>query len=103
MKRAGIDKEKFVDHVQYIQEYLWTVLQPSQEDRVVLVLDLAGLSLSTVTNKDIVSIIKGCVAMTSTHYPARSHKMIVANVPGWFGIAFNIVKVGPQWRGVVRC
>ena len=35
---------------------------------------------------------KGCVQMTGTHYPQRSHKMLVLNVPGWFGFLFNIVK-----------
>jgi len=92
LKRAGISKDQFVDHVMYLQEYLWTVLQPAQEARVVLVLDLANLSLGTCTNKDVVGILKGCIGMTSAHYPARSHKMIVCNVPNWFGIAFNIVK-----------
>ena len=31
--------------VRYVQEFLWTRLQPSEDARVVLVLDLAGLDL----------------------------------------------------------
>ena len=79
-------------YCRYVQEYLWTKLQPSQAHRVTLVLDLCGLTLSTIMNKEIVAIIKGCVQMTGTHYPQRSHKMLVLNVPGWFGVLFNIVK-----------
>jgi len=83
LKASNIGAGQMLNHVMYVQEYLWTVLQPSQDHRVTLVLDLAGLSMSTILNKDIVSIIKGCVTMTSTHYPQRSHKMVILNVPGW--------------------
>lgn len=76
----------------YVQEYLWTVLQPLETDRVTLVLDLKGLAMSTLSNREIVGMVKACVSMTSTHYPQRSHKMIIANVPSWFSMIFSIVK-----------
>ena len=78
--------------VRYVQEFLWTRLQPSEDARVVLVLDLAGLGFNIISNGEVVKIIKGCVAMTSAHYPARSHKMIIINVPTWFHMLFAIVK-----------
>jgi hypothetical protein len=85
----------------YVQEYLWTVLQPLETDRVTLVLDLKGLAMSTLSNREIVGMVKACVSMTSTHYPQRSHKMIIANVPSWFSMIFSIVqdKRLPRQRG----
>lgn len=36
-----------------MQEYLWTVLQPRQEDRVTLVLDLGALTMGMIMNKEV--------------------------------------------------
>ena len=57
-----------------------------------LALSFYYLSLKSNASSQVVAIIKGVVNMTSTHYPQRSHKMLVLNVPGWFGFLFNIVK-----------
>lgn len=49
--------------------YLWTVINPSDEDRVTTVLDLKGVTLASATKADTIVFIKQCVTMMSTHYP----------------------------------
>merc|ERR1711879_502096 len=41
---------------------------------------------------DLVSLVKACIKLTSTHYPQRSHKMIIINVPKWFDALYAIVR-----------
>ena len=91
IKETGIDGD-FINHVTFIQEYLWGILRQRQEDRVTLVLDLGGLTMPMLFNNEIVSLLKQCVVLTSTHYPQRSHRMVIINVPFWFGKLFAIVK-----------
>ena len=87
-QRAGIGKAEFLDNVLYVQEYCWSVLHPGPATHgsglITLVLDLKGLTfLGTLSNSEIVGIIKGCVQITSTHYPQRSDKILILNVPSW--------------------
>jgi hypothetical protein len=44
---------------------LWTVAQPKEESMVTLVLDLAGLGMSTIMNKEVANIVRAqvCVRM----------------------------------------
>jgi len=51
-----------------------------------------GLSSSILYQWDVISIVKACINLTSTHYPQRSHKMIVINVPKWFNALFAMVR-----------
>ena len=43
------------------QEYLWTVAQPKEDAMVTLVLDLAGLGMSTIMNKEVANIVRAQV------------------------------------------
>jgi len=90
--KGVIDKDIFVNHIQYLQEFIWTVLQPEQEDRITAVIDLGGVGASLLLNREIVGILKACVVMTGAHYPERSYKIVVLNVPSWFGNIFALVK-----------
>lgn len=39
-----------------------------------------------------ISFVKQTVSLTSTHYPARSYRMLLLNVPGWFNLIFKLIK-----------
>jgi hypothetical protein len=40
----------------------------------------------------VISFVKQTVSLTSTHYPARSYRMLLLNVPGWFNLIFKLIK-----------
>lgn len=60
--------------------YLWTVINPSDADRVTTVLDLKGVTLATATKADTVVFVKQCVTMMSTHYPEVSVRLSCVRV-----------------------
>ncbi len=89
--RQGVGLADLTKHVILQQEFLWSVLQPSQEERVTLVLDLKGVSFADVTG-EVINFAKTAVGLTSTHYPARSFRMLILFVPGWFNLIFRFIK-----------
>ena len=42
--------------------------------------------------KQVINFVKSTIGLTSSHYPARSFKMLVLNVPNWFYMTFTIIK-----------
>jgi len=41
---------------------------------------------------DVRHFIKGCIGMTSTHYPARGHKLFIVNSPRWLNQIWGWIK-----------
>lgn len=97
LKKNGVPVEKLVWHYMYCMEYLWTVFSPSEQDRLTTILDLTGVSIFMV-EREVVTFVKMTIAMTSTHYPARGHKLFIVNAPRWFGQVWSWVKplLNPQ-------
>lgn len=89
--RAGVGVADLCDHIVLQQEFLWRVLQPRDEDRVLLVMDLKGVSFADVTG-EVLGFAKAAVGLTSTHYPARSFRTLIVNTPSWFSIVFRILR-----------
>jgi len=89
--RQGVDLSDLTKHIIVQQEFLWGILQPAQTDRVTLVMDLKGVSFADVTG-EVVNFAKMAVGLTSTHYPARSCRMLIVFVPGWFNLIFRFIK-----------
>jgi len=89
--RQGVDLSDLTKHIILQQEFLWGTLQPAQSDRVTLVMDLKGVSFADVTG-EVVNFAKTAVGLTSTHYPARSCRMLILFVPGWFNLIFRFIK-----------
>jgi hypothetical protein len=78
-------------HYMYCVEYLWQVISPSETDRLTTILDLQGVTLLSIVG-DVRKFIKSTIEMTSTHYPARGHKLFIINSPYWFGQVWGWIK-----------
>jgi hypothetical protein len=89
--RAGVGLEELTEHIILQQEFLWGVLQPREEDRVLLVMDLKGVSFADVSG-EVINFAKAAVGLTSTHYPARSFRTLIVNTPSWFSVVFRIIR-----------
>ncbi|GMI04498.1 hypothetical protein TrRE_jg10285 [Triparma retinervis] len=91
IKKNGITVDKLIWHYMYCIEYLWQKFSPLETDRLTTILDLKGVSILMVVG-DVRNFIKGCISMTSTHYPARGHKLFIINSPGWLNRIWGWIK-----------
>jgi len=97
LKKNDVPVKALVWHYMYCMEYLWKVLSPLEEDRLTTILDLSGVSIFQV-DREVIKFVKMTIKMTSTHYPARGHKLFIINSPRWFGQVWSWVKplLNPQ-------
>ncbi|GMH82414.1 hypothetical protein TL16_g09248 [Triparma laevis f. inornata] len=91
IKKNGISVKKLVWHYMYCMEYLWQKYSPAETDRLTTILDLKGVSILMIVG-DVTKFIKATISMTTTHYPARGHKLFIINSPTWFNTVWSWVK-----------
>ncbi|CAN0190999.1 unnamed protein product [Ectocarpus sp. 6 AP-2014] len=92
LRREGLDGKQMLWHYMYQMVYLWTVINPNDEDRVTTVLDLRGVTLATATKSDTVKFTKQCVSMMATHYPERSAHLLLLSWPRWFDWIYRFIR-----------
>ena len=107
----NVTNDDMYHHFIYVLEYCWNILQPddtittyTEHDTspsstttttssvMTSVLDLSGVSFSTLHNKEIMSFVQHVVTTMSHHYPSRSHKTLLINAPRWFGGIYSVIK-----------
>ncbi|GMI03585.1 hypothetical protein TrVE_jg12052 [Triparma verrucosa] len=91
IKKNGISVKKLVWHYMYCMEFLWQKFSPLETDRLTTILDLKGVSIMMVVG-DVTKFIKATISMTTTHYPARGHKLFIINSPTWFNTVWTWIK-----------
>jgi len=94
MKKNGIKQDELLTHYVYIIEYCWNVLNPDPEGTMTSIIDLSNLSFTMLfrRNGEMLSFVKKFVGILSAHYPQRSYKTIIINVPRWFNTAYAVIK-----------
>ena len=97
MRRAGCKLKDLLWHYLYITEFMWTQVEPAEKGRSITVLDMKGVGLFDFAG-EVVDFVKKCAKFTGEHYPERSFKIFVINVPRWFMTLYNMVKgwVAPE-------
>ena len=78
-------------HYSFVTEFMWRVVEPSEEGSSIYVIDLEGLSMLDFVG-DAVSFVRRAVRSTSLHYPERAGCVYVVNAPSWFGAIWTVVK-----------
>lgn len=91
LKREGLSIEDLLRHYMYITEYLWRVIEPSDTGRSVTVLDVSGIGMSDLGG-EVLDFIKKASAFTGAHYPERSSKIFIINIPRWFNMIWRMIK-----------
>jgi len=92
LKRHGLTAQDVLWHFMYNMEYLWTVLSPSYDDRMTMLLDASQLNFKNMMVGETKNFVKGLVSMASKHYPQRSEHIVIINAPSWFMMGFKLVK-----------
>lgn len=90
---AGASVEDVLYHYIYVTEYAWKHVEKegSPTAKFLTILDLQGVRFKDFFG-DAVAYLKSAVSISQTHYPETSYKIFVINIPGWFNVAFKLVK-----------
>ncbi len=91
LKANGVTQELLGWHYMWQMEYLWTIISPSYDGRVTIVLDMKGVHLRDIKG-EVANFVRATVHMLERHYPARSDCIFVINVPLWFDVIWKLVK-----------
>ena len=91
MKKYGITTEKLLKHYAICCDYMWNMIEDSEEGKSIYVIDLDGIGFRDFAG-DVVDFVKRASSFTGDHYPERSGSIFIINVPSWFSVIWNVVK-----------
>jgi hypothetical protein len=96
LKDRGIGSNELLYHCNLNTEFIWNVLSPTEEARLVTVLDVSGVGVSMLSGR-VISYIQMSSEMQFKHYPERSIRIFIVNAPRGFDWTWSYVKkVLPQ-------
>jgi hypothetical protein len=91
-KKNKLKNVEILEHYIYINEYLWQILEDDKPlGTMVSILDLSGLNMGVLRNREIMGFLKRFVSVMDSHYPQRAHKTLIVNSPKWFHTLYRIV------------
>mmetsp|Transcript_17866 Transcript_17866/g.32978 ORF Transcript_17866/g.32978 Transcript_17866/m.32978 type:complete len:912 (+) Transcript_17866:61-2796(+) len=91
LKNAGLSLADLLFHFVYSTEFLWTMLEPSEEARAVSILDLEGIGVWDFAG-DVIDFVKKTIALSGEHYPERAHRIYIVNAPRFFTGIWSMIK-----------
>ena len=77
-------------HYIYITEYLWRVLTPAEDAKLVTVIDVTGVGIRDFAG-DVLAFIRSAATFISAHYPERCAHIFIVNVPLWFSTVWKLI------------
>eukprot|EP00949_MAST-11_sp_MAST-11-sp1_P004407 g4407.t1 len=92
LEDKGITMDDLVRHIVFTMEYIWTIAEPSPDGKLLTVLDMTGISLRKVLSRSIKEFLTKTVKLMSTHYPERTFKTFIINVPRWFYLVWSLIQ-----------
>ncbi|ETV73336.1 hypothetical protein, variant [Aphanomyces astaci] len=87
----------YLFNVEYIFNRVATTACPcasckdSHTQKLCIVLDARGLGMRDLAG-DVLEFVRGCTSVMQKHYPQRSLKIFVVNVPSWFGMIWKLIQ-----------
>mmetsp|Transcript_49755 Transcript_49755/g.63745 ORF Transcript_49755/g.63745 Transcript_49755/m.63745 type:complete len:594 (-) Transcript_49755:116-1897(-) len=96
------DSDELLLYYVYTTEWIWRVLDPREEGRLVSVWDMTGASASSLVG-DRLKMLKRTMGVISEHYPERSDKLFIINAPFWFSATWRMVSpwIDPTTRNKI--
>ncbi|EWM23907.1 sec14 cytosolic [Nannochloropsis gaditana] len=91
MKSAKLSPRDMALHLALVQEYVWTVLTPGDDRKIVTLMDAKGLSLTRLASPDSLALIRAASETLNNHYPDRVLRILVVNAPRFFGPIFRLL------------
>ena len=94
LRQHEVSNDQLIRHYMYLEEYTRVFaddLYLGGEELNLSVIDLGGLKLSQMT-ADLRSMIKSSLHVAAKHYPGRTYRLLIINIPSWFSVVGSIVK-----------
>ncbi|TDH73683.1 uncharacterized protein CCR75_009350 [Bremia lactucae] len=101
LKELGVTQDALIYHYLFAMEYTikytanhicaCDACAASATQKMLIVLDARGIGIRDMGGEAF-EYIRRCTAMMQRHYPQRSLRIFIVNVPAWFGMAWKGVK-----------
>jgi len=91
LKKLGCSIHDVYFHYVYVNEYLWQIMSPEEDARVVSLFDVRGVTPSDFWG-DVTDFIRMVSSIMGTHYPERTETMFVINSPWSFQVIWKVIK-----------
>ncbi|KAG2525447.1 hypothetical protein BBO99_00005536 [Phytophthora kernoviae] len=101
LKKAGIDQDALFRHYLFTMEFTLKyaahqicpcdACASSDTQKMCIILDARGIGMRDMGGEGF-EFIRRCTSVMQRHYPQRSFKIFIVNVPSWFGMAWKGVK-----------
>jgi hypothetical protein len=87
----GLTKDELLMHYVYVNEYLWQILEADNPlGTMTSVLDLTGLDLGVLKQRELIGFVKKFVSTMDAHFPTRANKTLILNAPKWFNMLYKM-------------
>ncbi|KAL3659977.1 hypothetical protein V7S43_014902 [Phytophthora oleae] len=101
LKKCGVSQETLFNHYLFAMEFTLKYAAhricsckacfASHTQKMCIVLDARGMGVRDVGGEAF-EFIRRCTGVMQRHYPQRSFRIFIVNVPSWFGIAWKGLK-----------
>ncbi|OWZ21901.1 Phosphoinositol transporter [Phytophthora megakarya] len=101
LKKVGVTQETLFKHYLFAMEFTLKyaarqicpcdACAASQTQKLCIVLDARGMGMRDMGG-EVSEFVRRCTGAMQRHYPQRSFKIFIVNVPSWFGMAWKGVK-----------
>lgn len=92
-KTSGLTHTQILRHYIFISEYVYTVLCPEEEAKMVSIWDITGVGMNDlIPGGDTYTMMKSMIKVMQTHYPERSAKLFIINAPRWFTRMWTMIR-----------
>ncbi|KAE8969988.1 hypothetical protein PF005_g27542, partial [Phytophthora fragariae] len=101
LKKVGVTQEALFKHYLFAMEFTLKyaahqicpcdACASSETQKMCIVLDARGIGMRDMGGEAF-EFIRRCTSVMQHHYPQRSFKIFIVNVPSWFGMAWKGVK-----------
>jgi hypothetical protein len=101
LKRLGVTSDALFQHYLFAMEFTLkyaahqlcpcAACAASETQKMCIVLDARGMGMRDMGGEAF-DFIRRCTGVMQRHYPQRSFKIFIVNVPSWFGMAWKGVK-----------
>eukprot|EP01084_Bolivina_argentea_P244389 409405_1 len=90
LRQNGVDVPMLIRHYAMITEFLWWKIDPSDEGKLLTVLDLTGVKISQFVG-EVREFMEKAAKLISAHYPERSYKILIINAPWWISAVWAVM------------
>ncbi|CAM9921020.1 unnamed protein product, partial [Phaeothamnion confervicola] len=91
LNSLGVGPDKLQRHYCFVNDYIWGRLSPGDNDTLMTVLDVGGLTLSTLKGNTVMHRYLAATAeVMQKHYPERQSRIMIVNAPWWFASAYRL-------------